>query len=551
MTLSLQKISGEFFKGWLLHYLVILASAALVYSQIVSFEFTNWDDDKNISKNPCLQKLTVENVKSILSPGAMPGEQLYIPFTYLSYLMESTVFGMKSSVMHFDNLLLHLINAFLVYSLAFLLFKNRTASLICALLFTLHPLQVEAVAWAMGRKDLLMTMFSLLCLLKFSDFINTKSKKSYMFSLILFFAAVFSKPSAFVLPVILPVLNWYFNGKTDKAFLLRILPFFVMSVVACLINSKLDMNNFGHELKFVMFRVVFIPAVAEDWLSRLFLLQNPEAYYSWYDYYDGSCITVGGLILIVSILVVTAYAFYRKLKTIFLGMSFLIVMSIPASLLVSWSFRDFITADRYGYFPLIGVFLIAGSVILISTSRIYRAVSLCAISFFIIISAWRSCHQAEIWKNSETLWKSVEKSHPDSYFAHYNLGNYYFKSKYDLKASEYHYRKANSITPDSDAWFNTGIMCELTNRKDESVVCYARAVALNPESPYALKKYALACYGKGELETALRCFLRLTELTPDSPEVYFYCGKIFDIKGQKEMAAEAFALYEKLKKQSK
>jgi len=532
---------------WFLPFLLI----SMVYLQVVRFEFTNWDDESNISKNPFLQKLSFENIRAILSPGDMPGEQLYIPFTYFSYLVESSIFGMKSSVMHFDNLLLHIINSMLVFSLAMIFLRNKLASLLCALLFALHPLQVEAVAWCMGRKDLLMALFSLLFLLKFSDFAATRSKKAYMLSLVFFFIAVFSKPSVFVLPLLLPAFFWYYDRKIEKEDIIRFLPFFVISAIACLINSKLDMNTFGHEMKFVMFRIVFIPVVAEDWLSRILLLQDPIAYYSWYDYYDGTRISICGLLILLSFVTVGVFAYIRRLKIVFIGILLSLVSLLPAAMLVSWSFRDFITADRYGYFPMIGIFLITASALTATPRKHLKLILASALSAFTIFAAWKSYHQVGIWRNSETLWSSVAKARPDSFIAHYNLGNYYFKAKYDLKSAESHYRKANWITPDSDAWFNTGIICELTDRKEESAICYSRAFVLNPGSAYVLKKFALACYARGELEKALRCFLRLTELAPDSPDAYLYCARIFDMKGQKEMAAQAFMCYEKLKKQNK
>ncbi|OGV53725.1 MAG: hypothetical protein A2X45_07975 [Lentisphaerae bacterium GWF2_50_93] len=520
-----------------------------IYYQDLSFSPTNWDDEKNIFNNPCLQKFSVENIATILTPGKIPEEQLYIPFTYMSYLVESGTFGLKSSVLHLDNILIHLLNIYLVFSFAQFLFRNRYAALAACTLFAVHPLQVEAVAWCMGRKDLLMTSFSLLCLINFTCFVTTSSKKAYMVSLAFFFAAVFSKPSAFVLPLMLPALFWYFDRKIDRESLFRLVPFFVISAIACLINSKLEMNTFGHELKFVLFRVAFIPAVAEDWLSRILLLKDAGAYYSWYDYYDGSRITLGGVVILLSFVAAGAYAYLRKVKIVFFGIFFLLVSFIPAAILISWSFRDFVTADRYGYFPLIGIFLICGAAVSLSDSRTYRAVFACAFSLFIMLSAWGAYRQASVWKNSETLWKSVASGNQYSFIGHYNLGNYYFKSKYDLKSAEFHYRRANSITPDSDAWFNMGIICELTDRKDESYICYSRAVALNPDSAYAVRKLALACYRKGDLENALKHFLRLTELSPSSPDAYLYCGKIFEVKGEKGMAAKAFGYFEKLKRE--
>jgi tetratricopeptide (TPR) repeat protein len=550
MTKFSKNIS-EIFESKILHYIILIIMTSVVFARAWNFEFTSWDDESHILQNHTLQKLSFENIRDILTPGAMPDEQLYIPFTYLSYFIESSVFGIKASVFHIDNLLLHLANVILVYSFSLLLLKNRYGALICALFFAVHPLQVEAVAWAMGRKDLLMTLFSLQALINFICFINNKSSKAWLLSLICFFAAVFSKPAIFVLPFLFPILCWYFGRKIDRYMILKFLPFLAISAITCLINSKLEINSFGHELKFILFRTTFIPAIAEDWCIKILLLSKPAAYYSWYDYYAGNCITAASLTIVIAIPVVAAYAYLRKIKILFTGLSILIILFIPAAILISWSFRDFVTADRYGYLPLIGAFLLAGSALQISGSNIFKLIFACTISICIITAAWKAFGQVAVWRNSETLWKSVLKEHDDSYMANYNLGNYYFKKKNDLSLAEFHYRRANSITPDSDAWFNLGIICELTKRKDESSLCYKRAVFLNPYSTYALKKLALAYYGKNDFDNAMKYFLRLIELSPNAATPYFYCGKIFEIKGDKEMAAKAFGYFEKLKKGEK
>jgi tetratricopeptide (TPR) repeat protein len=544
----LQKRIREFFESKIFHYFILIVLPLAVFVQVLTFQFVSWDDESHILHNLFLQKLSLANVCVILTPGGIPDEQLYIPFTYLSYLVELSTLGLKSSGVHFDNLLLHLVNIILVYSFSMLLLRNRSGSMICALFFAVHPLQVETVAWAMGRKDLLMTMFSLLSLLNFTRFIKTNSSKSWILSLICFFAAVFSKPAAFVVPLLLPVLGWYFDRKIDRNLILRMLPFLAISAIACLINSKLEINSFGHEWKYVLFRASFIPAIAEDWCLRIFLLSKPTAYYSWYDYYMGNCNIVPGLAVITALLVFASYAFLRKIKILFTGLSFLIILFIPATILISWSFRDFVTADRYGYFPLVGAFLLAGALYRISERKTFKIVFASAFSFFIVVAAYKSYEQASIWRNSETLWKSVLNVHDDSFMAHSNLGNYYLKNKNDLLLAESHYRRANSITPDSDAWFNLGIICELTGRKDEAESCYRRALALNPLSAYALKRLALSYFVKKDFDNSLKYFLRLIEVSPNVADNYYFCGKIFEIKGDKEMAAKSFGYFEKLKK---
>ncbi len=521
----------------------------LIYCQDLSFEPTNWDDEQLVFNNPFTQTITVENIISILTPGKTSEDKLYLPVTYLSNLVEFQLPGNRSRTVHFDNLALHLVNICLVFMLVSVVARERLAGFIAALLFTVHPLQAEAVAWGMGRKDLLMTMFSLLSMISFTEFINAGSRKAYMLSLVFFLVAVFSKPSAFILPLVLLALCWRFEKKIDRELLFRLLPFFLISMAVCALNSLLEVNTFGHEVRYVFFRMLFIPAIACEWILRILLLDNPQPYYSWYDYYDGNCISAYAYVPFAAILAVTAYAFIKKLRMLFTCMGLTLVGFIPAFILATFSFRDFVTADRYGYFPLIGIFMLAGAVVSMSGSKVVKFTLVSVFLLFAMLSAFKAHRQAGVWRNSETVWNAVLKERPDSFIARYNLGNYYFKSRYDLKSAEFNYRKANSITPDSDSWYNIGIICELTGRKEESDICYGRAVVLNPDSDYAVKKLALAYYRKKDLDNSLKMFSRLAELSPTSADAYLYCGRIFEIKGDRGMAAKAYGLYENLKKQ--
>jgi len=152
--------------GQIIPLLIVLAVTFVIFFPTFSYDFVNWDDDVNISENVNLEAFNWENVKNIFHPikGHVIGN--YNPLTIFTFAVEKHFVGLDARLYHVNNLILHLICTFFVYRLMLLLRLSPMAAMFVALLFGIHPMRVESVAWITERKDVLFGAFYLgaLCL---------------------------------------------------------------------------------------------------------------------------------------------------------------------------------------------------------------------------------------------------------------------------------------------------------------------------------------------------------------------------------------------------
>ena len=162
----------------------IIVVVICLYYRTFSFPYTNWDDFEFIRDNPLLLSADIDSIEGIITPGGVRHEMLYIPLTYLSYFAENSIGGLKPSVVHGTNIVLHVANTLLVLIFISSLSNNWGVAFIGTLAFAVHPLMVEPVAWCMGRKDLLSTFFGLGALITYSRFLTQNNRLFYWISVI-------------------------------------------------------------------------------------------------------------------------------------------------------------------------------------------------------------------------------------------------------------------------------------------------------------------------------------------------------------------------------
>ena len=194
-----------------LQYLLLIALATYAtYFTVFSAGFISWDDAEFTFDNRDVQDFNIKGFFTHFYLGNYP------PFTMVSFAIDY-YFGKNSSwIYHFTNINLHVINACLV----FLLFKkinpNKYIALFVALIFAIHPMQTESVSWISERKNVLCGLFYLLTLILYLRYIKTSTLKNYIFVLLGFMAALFSKGMAVSLPITLLALDLWMNRSLTK-----------------------------------------------------------------------------------------------------------------------------------------------------------------------------------------------------------------------------------------------------------------------------------------------------------------------------------------------
>ncbi len=455
---------GEFLRPGLLVVIV-----AAVFGWAVGFEFTNWDDQAFIVNNPLLQPQW-ENIPKLFRPGVIPDEQLYIPITYMSHWLESYAFGLRSSVVHATNVLLHMANVVLVYAII----RRRSSpgvAFAAALLFALHPLQAETVGWSMGRKDLLAAMFgflSILAWLKCRQFDPQPRRGAVVLVFLCFVLAILSKPNLIVLPLILAA--WHhlesrqFSGRSWAAYGLML----VLSIAVFLINRTAAAETPLQPP--LAERLSASPALVWHWTKHLLPFGAPAAYYPWPD--ERPVLTV---VLALTVLA-AAVALLFRVRSTCAGIGlwwFALAMAPAAQVLISS--RRFMTADRYAYFALAGLSLAAA----VLCSKRPRGIQL-LICLTLVLGLLRTGPRLGVWRSSRTLWQAQINTWPNHPEGYSGLGR---AAEQDgrLRAARRAYERAvETGTTDPEVFYNLGNVHTALAQPGEAVAAYRRALGHKP-----------------------------------------------------------------------
>jgi len=211
---------------------ILIATLISLYPNLNN-EFVNWDDIIYVMNNDLIRSFSFDNFWKIFSSFYMGN---YHPLPLLSFAFDYSIFEMDPFGYHLHNLILHLVNVGLVYFFAWhILNKQTIPSLVIALLFGIHPMHVESVAWISERKDLLYTTWYLLGLIAYVFYIKTSQRKYILWTLIAFLLSLLSKAQAVTFPLILLLLDYFYSRKFTRLVILEKAPFFALALVFGLI----------------------------------------------------------------------------------------------------------------------------------------------------------------------------------------------------------------------------------------------------------------------------------------------------------------------------
>ncbi len=215
-------------------------STFAVYAQIRGFAFVRLDDGEYVVMNEHVN--TGITVSNIIWAFTQYHSNNWHPLTWLSHMLDCQLFGLNPGYHHMTNVVIHVLNAILLFIIFARCTGNLGSSALVAALFALHPTHVESVAWVSERKDVLSTCFWILTLGAYFYYAKCPNKKRYILTLFLFLLGIMSKPMVVTLPVILLLLDiWPLkrisvpvdNKRTAYALVIEKVPFFILSFLSC------------------------------------------------------------------------------------------------------------------------------------------------------------------------------------------------------------------------------------------------------------------------------------------------------------------------------
>lgn len=524
---------------------IIFLSAILIITFIAFLPclkngFVNWDDDFYVTLNPLIKDLSFKGVFNIFTTAH---RGLYKPLVLLSFAVEYYFFNLNPAIYHSTNLILHLINCLLVFGFFYFLGERLEIAFIAALLFGIHPLHVESVAWVTERKDLLYSFFLLTAAIFYLYYLKGRIKKFYWCSLTLFTLSFLAKPMGITFPLVMMAFDYYLGVKNDRKSILEKMPFFIIAFLF-LIISLLTTNKFiHHQSSFNAFDSIFIASYGfVFYLSKLFIPLNLSCLYP----YPVKINNVLPWVFLISPFLVISLAMIvvvscKYTKKILLAAVLFFCPLLPVIQLVPSG--PAIAADRYSYISSIGLFYLIGLAIVWFYGRIIlkKAGKMSFSAFIVFIFAvliFLTYNRCKVWKDGTTLWDDALRKYPGSAIIYNNRGVAYSDyGKHDTAISSYN--KAIEIDPAyAEAYNNLG--ASLFNKKKYGMALaqFNKALSVEPDYPEAYRNIAIIYEIKGEHAKVIEFCKKALELDPKYAQAYADLGSAYGALGNFKKAIE-------------
>lgn len=417
-----------------LSYVIVLS----FYPAITS-GFINLDDPVMVVENPNIKSLSFSNIKNIFSSYQY---KLYHPIVTLSYAIEYCMCKTDPYLYHVDNILLHLLNVYLVFFVMKLLSKSFFVGFISAIIFALHPTRVESVTWVSARKDTLFTFFFLSSIFAYININKTKYKKFlYGLALLLFLMSCMSKPTAVTLPVTLILIDFYRNEFGFKIDVLKkYIPFFVISLVFSYVAVSGHYSEQEKAITTIFVRSInFFDAHLNYlfYIYKFFLPINLSCFYP--DFYDHNNITPNFVFYsttILYLLILVVIASLKINKKIFFGFFFFFITLLPSSGILPTGIAPI--ADRYTYIPYIGLAYIVAELLfyIYKKNKILKYVTILTLTVIIVLSAYLTYQRNILWSDNKELMTQAINYAPETADQAYLLRGIIYKNEKNLDLAQ-------------------------------------------------------------------------------------------------------------------
>ncbi len=492
-----RKNSSKSYIPWIAIAFILLITAIL-YLPSLKNDFVNWDDNVYVTENESIKKFDSRTV-SYFFDTEHPVSLNYHPLTMISLAWDynraanhekaskdKPFPGLTAYYYHQTNLFLHLINTTLVFFLIYFMSGKRwLVALITALLFGIHPLHVESVAWISERKDVLYAAFYLAALLAYWKYLDYLKWPWLLLTFALFTLSLLSKGLAVSLPISLLLLD-YFKGRTwNWRIWAEKIPFLALSIYFGLLAIEIQSKGaIAQEGAVTLFqRIVFASYGFIMYLYKLILPLKLSTFYPYPHLNDAG--TIPGYFyifpaLVVILIGILAY-FFRKNKVVLFGFGFYLITI--ALVLQFLPVGKALMADRYSYLPFIGIAFMIGYGIdrIREREKLLKVSLLAGMAVFFVFWGVQTSAQIKVWQNPETLWTQAISNYPNAFVAYKNRGNYYGQNgKTDLAMQDYLYLQSRGEM-DSQVYGNMGNIYRMRNEMDKAFESYQMQVKLDEE----------------------------------------------------------------------
>jgi tetratricopeptide (TPR) repeat protein len=458
-----------------------------LYNPVNRHPFVNYDDDRYVTENPHVrQGLTSDTFRWALTSTEQAN---WHPLTWMSHALDVSLYRLNPAGHHFTSVLLHAVNAILLFLLLMWATQRIGPSLFVAALFALHPINVESVAWVAERKNVLCTLFFFLTLWAYGWYVQKPGWKRYLAVAALFAAGLASKPMVITLPFVLLLLD-YWPLKRVRSWLhlaMEKLPLLALSAGSAVITMRAQqaggaVRSTGFMARLANAVYAYVMYLGKMvWPARLAPMYPHPG-----DVLSASQVIPAALVLIAITAVVWKF---RQRCYLLTGWLWLLGTLVPVIGLVQVG--DAAMADRYAYIPLIGIFVMIAFGAADLAERVKPGVWPAVPAAVALVALALITHrQIDYWQSNTDLWTHTLAVTQNNFIAEDNLGGALILEGKEDEAQS-HFAAASRINPkDPMSHSNLGTYFQTHNQPRQAVVEYESAVVLTSDPGLLSQTYA-------------------------------------------------------------
>ncbi|MDM8535687.1 tetratricopeptide repeat protein [Desulfobacterales bacterium HSG17] len=544
------------FKKNIISGILLLVITGVLYFRVIGYDFVNFDDDLYVTDNNIVRAgLTWDGVKWAFG---LSKQGLWQPLTWFSHMLDYQLWGMNAGMHHFTSILIHGLNAVLLFILLLKLSGNFFKSFIISTVFSIHPLNVESVAWISERKNVLYVFWAFVSLNCYVAYVLRDKAHDYILSLFSFALALMAKPLVVTIPFVMLLLDIWplkrlgrlpswsqshfeagaydiqggISAKTISLLVIEKIPFFIFMGICIFltIESSIFAHNFL-ELESVPFSLRIQNAIvsAAIYIQKIIIPIDLAIYHPFPEKIVFWQVSLGFSFL----LFMTGFFLKqcRSMPVLLIGWLFFLGTMIPVSGIIQGGLWP-AWADRYAYLPMIGMLVVLtwGAEALFSIFRfkqqcLFLLVLSCLILYFNL-----SWIQIAKWQSSRTLFSHALSIIGPNPVVLINLGEA-LRSEGEFKKAVIQFEHLLSIDPQNEAAYNNLACAQISLKEyDKALRNLEKALGIKKDYAEAKNNMGIALVSMGDYGTALKRFIQAVKIQPDYGDAYRNIALLFSLR---------------------
>jgi tetratricopeptide (TPR) repeat protein len=542
---------------WL--FCLILAVVTLMAYQPSWHGGLLWDDDECVTP-PELRSL--DGLRRIWFVPRATGQ--YYPLLYTSYWIQQRLLGDSATGYHLVNLFLHI--GCVVLVLKILRFLRIPGAELAAMIFALHPVNVETVAWISERKNTLSGLFGLAATLSYLKFDDSRSRRSYAsgdggletavpwkfdqrrryaLAIGLFILGLLTKTAIVTLPLAWLVVLWWKRGAISwRRDLVPVIPFICLSAATGLVTSWIEYGNMGYRSRILDLSFVDRCLIAGRafWFQLRSLFWPADLMFVYPRWNINAAIWWQYLFPIaVLVLLIALWSLRGWSRAPLAGVLVYILLLLPSlGFLNIYFFLYSFVADHWQYLACLGIITPCASGVVLLAKRLkweswLEPATTLVLGGVLFVLTWQ---QSRMYTDIETLYRTTIARNPACWMAQVNLGNILYKQNRIPEAMDL-FNQASRIKP-AVAHYSLGNALIDKNRTSEAIEEYRKALAINPDYAEAHNNLGNALFLTGRTSEAMDQYEQALRINVDYAEAHNNLGNVLVQTGRASEAIDHF-----------